>query len=264
MIIFRLGKAKAILVRLGRRVNEAISYFYSSAESTGSDKVRLILFGQGRTGSTLLEDLLCSTGYFRENGELLNTDKGEILCPIQYIRGLSKRKASENFIFHVKIYHLTKNRKRPIDPAEFLRTLYNDGWKIIYLRRKNKVRHGLSSVVARHRGEFHKCTDKSEKFSLSINCSSFVRRVTERFRFEDLERCALENIEFHEVIYEEDLEDSDNHQATVNRILDYVSLERRGADTKHRKVNTQSLKDLIVNYDEFVDCLTEQGWQEFL
>ena len=212
----------------------------------------------------MLENLLCSTGYFRENGELLNTDKGEILFPIRYIRGLSKRRAAENLIFHVKVYQLTKNRKRPIDPSEFLRALSDDGWKFIYLRRKNKVRHGLSSVVAKHRGEFHKLTDEKEKFALSINCKSFLRRVNERFRFEELERKALENIEFHEVIYEEDLESSENHQATVDRILDYVSLERRKAATKHRKVNTQSPKDLIVNYDEFVDCLTAQGWQGYL
>ena len=147
MNIVRLGQT--VILRVIHRVNEPINYFYNSAKSTTPDKVRVLIFGQGRSGSTLLEDLICSTGYFRKNGELLNTNKGEILHPVQFIRGLSKRKASENIIFHVKISQLTKDRKRPIDPAEFLNTLYNDGWKIIYLRRKNKVMHALSNVVAK-------------------------------------------------------------------------------------------------------------------
>ena len=250
--------------RLRYRPMEAISYFYYFAKLIPSDQIRVLIFGQGRSGSTLLENLICSTGYFRQNGELLNTNRGEILYPIQFILGLSKLKAPGNFIFHVKVYQLTQDRKRPIDPAKFLNALYSDGWKIIYLRRRNKVRQALSNVVANHRGAYHKYTDESEQFSISIDCDNFVDRVNKRFRFEGIERDALANIKYHEVIYEDDLEKPDAHQETINRILDYVSLEHREATTRNRKVNTQSLKDLIVNYNEFVDCLTEQGWQSFI
>jgi LPS sulfotransferase NodH len=256
--------SKKVKARIKHRLIEAKNYFYNSVKSTTPDNVRLLIFGQGRTGSSLLESLICSTGYFFRNGELLNTDKGEILYPVQYIRGLTKRKASENIIFHIKVYQLTKDRRRPFDPADFLNTLYNDGWKIIYLRRKNKVRHALSNVVAEHRGHFHKFNDKEEKYSLSIDCNKFIDRVNERFKFEDAERSALANIHYHEIIYEDDLEKSDTHQATINRILDYISLEHREIGTKHRKVNTQSLKDLIVNYDEFMNCLTAHNLRKFL
>ena len=152
-------------VRVRHRVIEAINYFHNSVKSTTPDNVRLLIFGQGRSGSTLLESLICSTGHFYENGELLNTDRGEILYPIQYIYGLTKRNAFKNFIFHVKVYQLTRDRKRPIDPAKFLNVLYSDGWKIIYLRRKNKVKHQLSNWVAAHRGNYHKYNDKNEKIT---------------------------------------------------------------------------------------------------
>jgi len=249
---------------LGYRAIEAISYFYYFAKPLPSDQIRVLIFGQGRSGSTLLENLICSTGYFRQNGELLSRRRGEILCPIQYIFGLSKLRAPGNFIFHVKVYQLTQTRKRPIDPAEFLNILYGAGWKIIYLRRRNKVRQALSNLVANHRGAYHKYTDEVERFSIKIDCNNFVHRVNERFRFEGVERAALANINYHGVIYEDDLEKPDAHQKTINRILDYVSLEHREATTRNRKVNTQPLKDLIVNYNEFVDCLTEQGWQNFI
>ena len=145
-----------------------------------SGPVRLVIFGQGRTGSTLLESLLCSTGYFHPKGELLNTSKGEILYPTQFIRGLSKRRSNENFIFHVKIYQLTRDRKRPIDPTSFLETPYREGWKVLYLRRKNKIRHALSNIVAKHRGSYPKNDDDKEKFKMLVNCQNFVERVEAR------------------------------------------------------------------------------------
>lgn len=250
--------------RLCHRALEATSYFYNLTKSIPSNQVRLLIFGQGRTGSTLLESLICSTGYFHKNGELLNNDKGEILFPIHYIRGLSKYKASENFIFHLKIYQLTRDRRHPIDPAKFLNVLSSDGWKVIYLRRRNKVKHALSNFVAEHRNAAHKFDDELEKPRLLIDCDHLIARVNERFRFRDAERNALADIKYHEVIYEDGLEKPDSHQLTINKILDYVSLEHRMASTNHRKVNTQSLKDLIINYDEFVDCLIKRKWHKFL
>ena len=250
--------------RIKHRYREGLSYISYFVKPTPSGSVRLVIFGHGRTGSTLLESLLCSTGYFRKNGELLNTSKGEIRYPIQYVSGLSKQTANENFIFHVKIYQLTRDRKRPIDPAAFLNALYNDGWKVIYLRRRNKVKHALSNLVREHRGPTHKFNDDKEDIKLFVNCKQFVEMVEERFRFDKADEEALANIKYHEVVYEEDLEKPHSHQKTVDRILDYVSLENREAFTTHRKINTQSLEELIVNYDEFVDQLNKQGWLRFL
>ena len=246
------------------RMKEAKVYLDNFTKPTPSDQVRLLIFGQGRTGSTLLESLICSTGHFSINGELLNTRKIEILYPIPYIYGLTKRAQSENFIFHVKVYQLTEDRKRPIDPAPFLERLFNEGWNIIYLRRKNKVKHALSNVVANHRGHFHKLHDGVERFNITVDLDYFVGQVNNRLRYEETERKALANIDYHEVVYEDDLEKADAHQLTVNKILDYLTLEQREAITKHRKVNTQPLDDLIINYDEFIDCVTKHGWQEFL
>lgn len=246
------------------RHQEGMSYLVNFIKPLPPDQVRLLIFGQGRTGSTLLESLLCSTTYFRANGELLSTSKGEILYPVQYIGGLSKRRADENFIFHAKTYQLSRDRKRPIDPTVFLSALFGDGWRIIYLRRRNKVRHALSNIVAEQRGKYHKTSDDKEKLNVLVDCDSFVERVNERFRFENAEKEALENISYHAVVYEDDLEKPDAHQDTIDRILDYVALEHRVVATEYRKVNTRSLSDLILNYDEFTDCLLEQGWQGFL
>ena len=116
-----------------------MAYLFNAIKTKSPDQVRAVIFAQGRTGSTLLESLLCSTGHFFKNGELLNNDTGknEIIFPTQYIRGLSKWESDSNFIFHVKIYQLTRDRKRPVDPTTFMETLCKEGFKVIYLRRNN-------------------------------------------------------------------------------------------------------------------------------
>ncbi len=243
---------------------ELTNYAFHYRNAVASKKVRLVIFGQGRTGSTLLENLLCSTGHFRENGELLGPSNLNIKFPFQYISGLSKRVKNENFIFHVKIYHLTRDRKNPVDPAVFLSKLSNDGWKIIYLKRQNKVKHALSNRVAQHRKNYHKYDEIKERFQIYIDPLSFEKEVEEREWYDQEERRVLAHLNYHEVIYENDLENPEFHQATINKILDFVGLEKKQVATKLKKVNTQSLKNLITNFDDFKNRLSEKGWLKYI
>jgi LPS sulfotransferase NodH len=233
-------------------------------KNMASERVRLVIFGQGRTGSTLLESLLASTKHFRPNGEIFNTDRGEIRYPVVYIRGLSKMYAKENLTFHVKVYQLDEDRKHPVKPNEFLKKLHHDGWKILHLRRLNKVNHALSNILAEHIGFYHKFTDKENKYRIHLDCSYFEQVIEKRFHYEKAEQEALSGIPYHEVWYEKDLEKAADHQDTVNRILNYVSLENRKAHTKHQKINTQSPEDLIINYNEFVKLLKKRQWMNYL
>lgn len=257
-------------IRLKHRTKEAIAYVLNYTRPIPSNQLRVVIFAESRTGSTLLESLLCSTGYFTQNGELLNTSKGEIRFPLTFVYGLLKSKPQNNFIFHVKITQLTKDRKHPVDPAFFLETLYKDGWKIIYLRRKNKVKHVLSTYFAKNRNLryqldiWHKFDDKPEKLNIYIDCEKFIEKVKKRIDRDVREKKALANVQYHEVIYEDDLERSELHQKTVNRILNYLSLEHKQVSTNLKKVNNQSLEELISNYEEFVECLKKSGWSKFL
>ena len=126
---------------------EAWLYLSNLVRPLRQDQVRVIIFGQGRTGSTVLESLICSTGHFEENGEVLNVQRyGQLSYPVQYVLGLAKWRSRVNFIFHVKIYQLTRNRRKPVDPGLFLRTLSKNGWKIIYIRRENVLKQVLSAL----------------------------------------------------------------------------------------------------------------------
>lgn len=248
---------------IAHRSQEAAAYLLDAARAPADGQRRVVVFAQGRTGSNLLESLLSSTGHFRRNGELLGPTRSEIVSPLRFVRGLAKQ-TTEHFIFRVKVYHLGKDRKRPVDARAFLERLHAEDWKVIYLRRTNKVRHALSNIVAVHRGDYHKFGREDEPLRVTVKCSELVWRVNGRLAFEAAEREALRGRPHHEVIYEDDLADASRHQATADRVLDYLGLEPRPVSTRHRKVNDVPLSELITNYDAFVDCVEAHGWGGYL
>ena len=92
----------------------------------------------------------------------------------------------------------------------------------------------------------------------------FQHKMRHKLHFSKEAWEAVKPFEYHEVIYERDLKDNSKHQQTVDRILDYLGLEKRPVSTKYKKINKQSKQELISNYDEFVDCVREQGWEQYL
>lgn len=236
---------------------------------SNSKRKRVLIFAQGRTGSTLLDTLICSTSYFKQRGELLSGKKrNKIKFPYLFITGLTNVKPKNNFVFHLKIYNLTKDREingeRKIDPAVFLNKLQKDGWKFIYLHRKNKLNHVLSNKIATKRKVFHQYDDQEEKFKLHLNPIEVKEAIEERKCFDSAELKALANIDFIQINYEDDLENSDNHQKTINYILDFIGLKNRKCHTLLKKINKSSQKDVIENYEEVISFLKEEGMSEYI
>lgn len=239
-------------------------YYYHLFRKKVWNKKKVLIFAQGRTGSTLLEELLCSTSHFNKRGEILGGKGTKIKFPYFYISGLVNMYSNENFIFHLKLYHLTRDRDKKIDPVSFLNKLQDDGWSFVYLKRKNKLNHYLSNKIAESRGSYHKYDKRKENFRLSIKTQDLKRGIEERKRFETLELEALENISYIKIVYEEDLQCQTNHQNTVNKILDYLELERRRGSTSMFKVNQSSQQDIIENYNEVASYMKENGLSEYL
>lgn len=247
------------------RVFELFLFFASHLLPNKKGK-KVIIFGQGRSGSTLLESLVDSTGHFKKNGELLNNKKTERWFPFEYINGLRKISRQKNFIFHLKIYHLTTDRKKPVDPKKFLTKAVNNGWKIIFLHRENKVRQAISNLVAEQRGGFHKHNQSKEEIKLTIDLGRFERMVNMRFVYQEQEFELMSNLPNFKVVYEEDLLDNSRHTELIRGLIDFLGFEDSGIrpSTSHRKVNTSTLRELISNYDEFIECLKKNDWLHYI
>jgi len=244
---------------------ELFSYLNSFLRGSFRGK-KVIIFAQGRTGSALLETLISSTGYFNWTGEILSTKFIELISPYRFLVGKVRSSKSENFIFHLKIYHLTNDRKKPINPKNFLQKLDRSGWKIIYLHRDNKIRQAISNLVAEQRGGFHKHNKSKEEINITIDINRFEKMVDRRFDYTQEELSILSEIPHFKINYEQDLMDNSRHEEVVAGLLQFLGLENDGVapKTTHKKVNTSTLKDLILNYSEFNKLLEKNGWLHFI
>jgi LPS sulfotransferase NodH len=239
---------------------EARAYLLNAIRPLSPKQARLVIFAQGRTGTTLLESLLVSTGHFKAGGEMLNCNDHRIRYPFSYTVGRAKDEAPQNFFFHVKIYHLTRDRgQRPVDPAKFLGNLHQNGWKILYLRRDNILQHALSNLVAEARGNYHRYENSEEKLRFSIDPSELRRMLRERREFQVQEVAALEGLPRMSFQYETNLEDATEQQRTVDTILDTLGLERRPAQAKTLKVNRFAPSELIENFREIDEIVRAEG-----
>lgn len=244
-------------------IDEQLAYLFNLLYSSNQKKHKVFIFGQGRSGSTLLESLLKSTNYFESSGELLGPSPREVSDPFSYLSGLSKH-SKKHFLFHLKIYHLNRERKKKINPDFFLDQLLTDNWKMIYIKRENVIKQQLSNYVAEKRGAYHKYDNQKEFFSLRINCEEFVDKVKERLMFLEAEKRIVAKYPHIEIVYENDLLKHESHQDTINRILRFLALPRVSVKTDLKKVNTQHISDLVENYTEFESCLKTNNWTRFI
>jgi hypothetical protein len=210
-----------------------------------------------------LESLLGSTGHFVPQGELFGAKGRKILYPERYLRGHSSRWPDRNFLCHIKPHHLSR-RPRPLEIQPFLQRLSDDGWQIIFIQRTDRVRQALSYVVAKERGEYHKRDDGPEKIAVYVSREHLDALLERAAVNVQEEREALEGIDYHEVVYERDLEDASKHQQTIDGVLDFLGLPHRPVSTSLRRVIAHPLREVILNYDEFAGWVTDMGLEDSL
>jgi LPS sulfotransferase NodH len=247
-----------------RRINEFI-IFLSYIFLPKNKNKKVVIFAQGRTGSTVLEKLLDSTGYFSSNGEILGASW--ILFPYMYVEGLSKLKSNNNFLFHVKIYHLNRDRRFKVNPEKFLRKLHKNGWTIIYLKRENKLNHVISTWLAEQRNLYHLTNNASTINKPSIidkTPTEVLNGIKQRKYFDEQEQEVLKNIPHIKIVYEKDLQSPEVHQKTVNKILNKLNLPPKKASTSLKKIVTKKQSEILKNYDEICEVLKKEGFDNYI
>lgn len=232
------------------------------AELKFSPQKRVLIFALGRTGSTLLEDLLQSTGYFEAHGELFRPAEPLQLKPLDYFLDKANN-CQKHFISHVKVYQMESVVQSELSKREFLEGLLANGWQIIYLTRTNKLKHHLSSIRAQESSIFH-TEVVLPSFTTSIDCFQFKHGVNQLLKWEAEELELLENLPYLKIEYEQHLENELAHQSTIHAILEYLELPQRPVETRHKKIIRGELQSIITNYDEFAEEMRAAGYYEYL
>ena len=205
----------------------------------------ILIFAQGRTGSSLLESLLGSTGY-TTHGELCKNGK-YCLVPEKL-----------NCTAHLKVWHVE-------DPLTYIRDAMQKGWDIVYLKRINLIRHVLSNIVALDR-ESYKLTEQvlgKRVQPILVDPVDFRRRLDTRLRYLRKESeivSELDRSRVFNVTYETDLISSTNHQQTIDSIRGWQGKTPQPVSTDLVRIVDCSLRKLVVNYSELERTLQDIGF----
>ena len=78
------------------------------------------------------------------------------------------------------------------------------------------------------------------------------------------EKIALRNIPHLTIIYEKDLLESENHQATLDRIFELLNIPSVMVKTKYSKTTPSKLSDIVKNYEELKEVIGKTEFAKFL
>lgn len=233
-------------------------------------RTRFVILAQGRSGSSLLVDLLNSHPQISCLAEIF--DSGvvtNVRHPTAFAAGLCCLSTNDAGGFKVKVYQIKNTRCST--PRSFLQRFQEKGWKTIYLKRANLLRHALSDIRSEKTRIFHHTGDgedgelrSTRRRKVSITPEELFRTI--RFREDCLEqeKEALDGLPHLTIEYERDLLEDESKVATMNGIFDYLGLPPHECSTAMKKVTSRDISDIVENHEEILDALAGTPYEEYL
>ena len=224
------------------------------------DYKKFIIITHARTGSNLLMSYLDSHNRIEAKGELFRNLQGKSSLELWNNFFSKKNKKVNNVGFKLFYSHPFHTTDR--DVWKFI--LEDPDIRIIHLVRENKLRLYVSSLIAR---KTSKWTRKSNnKISLAekqieIDFDSFCSRLDKIREYENQTRINFKNHQFLEISYEELVSDKKN---TMSRVFEFLQVKTSKFKSDYKKQNSETLRDLILNYDEFVERINETEYSYLL
>lgn len=245
---------------------ELFTYLSYPLRKRSTPKGKFVIFGTGRSGSTLLVNLLNSNSNIFCDNEIYHR---KVMFPFLYLKFRSILGNKKVYGFKCLTYHLalslgcdTEEQKKA-----YLRQLTEKGYKIIYLRRHNIFRQGLSNLYARYKNQFHSnaqagVRNKGKKMPVEIEeLDRWMKALEEQI---GVESRLLEGIPHLELSYEDDLSNSESHPQTFAKLSNFLGIQFEVPETKLRKVTPKSLDSFIENPEEVIAFLNENGYGHLL
>ncbi len=230
---------------------------------------KFVIYTRGRTGSTVLTELLNCHPDIYCDVEIFNFlySENTVRFPGLYIKSCSKRASVYKkpvYGFKVKIAQLRHEHKYE-DYEKILTDLHSDGWKFIHLKRLNFLKHKLSNIYASKTNIYHlKKTDDKKPQKIKVDCKELLEGIKYSEIVEKTEEENLKNIPHLKLIYENDILDNSVHQETADKVFRFLGLNSCKVKTNLKRIVNEDLKESIINYDEIYSSLKDTKYSKYL
>ncbi len=223
---------------------------------------KFVIFGRGRSGSTLLVNLLSNQSQVHCDNEILHD---RLLFPRTYVDLCSSR--YESFVYGFKLLSYQLRDVQPIsNPEKFLLSLHEGGYKFIYLTRRNLVNHALSKINANLKQKYHHRTHegKFEYKPIKVEVEEVFQRIEYSEELGKYEKNLLNNIPHLSLTYEDNLLRSECHQKTVDQVLELFNLPSTLVKSNLVKLMPLELSQMVENYEELIQAIKKSKYAHFI
>ncbi len=226
---------------------------------------RFVIYSRGRSGSTLLVQLLNAHSSVQCDDEILNLPVA-LRDPATYVRDRAHLAHKPVYGFKLLSYQLPKLQNIE-DQSAFLDDMQRDGFAIIYLYRRDLLRHAISNIMARQRGEFHRRAEGGKAApgdgKVVIDESDLGRWLKNTRSAEEMEHRVMHGRDACWVCYEDDLESDDARQAAMKRIFEDLSVAPEPVNTNLAKLTSAKLSSFIQNYDDLKNAFSDSEFSQY-
>ncbi len=214
---------------------------------------RFVLFGAEFTGARIVIDLLRRVVIDVRYGSLPPTWTVAPLLeqrhffPLRHIQ--RHESASSDYVFGFKLSAtdlITTHRMN--EPSRFMAILYEQGYKVIHLQRRDLMRHAIAVLKAR------------QPHSRHINPQELIATLKHLDEQRIAEAAIVSQVPHLTITYESDLLDPNMHDATAQRLCRFLDLKQRQQMKSAIKLVHQRISDLIANYDEVCSTLEHSDY----
>lgn len=226
-------------------------------------KIRFVIFGLGRSGSTLLKQLLDSHPEITCEGELLNVEEKYVTN--QLMRKLIYKFPSQFFALRSllskkPVYGFTLLFYQYSPPAKLIEKLIKKNWKFIRIYRENSLDQSLSHLVAEKTKVWHRFdSEEKETPKLTVSPKELKDRLKIVNKNKEAETKLFEDFAHFKVVYEHDLKNQDKWAETTRKIFEYLGVNPAPASASIQKTFSRPYSEIIENYDELIKLVENEN-----
>lgn len=214
---------------------------------------RFVLFGTEFSGGPIAVDLLRQVVLDTHHGSLPSTWTLEPLLnqrqffPLRHIHRHSS--VCQDYLFGFKLSAADLTTTHGMDePSRFMAILYEHGYKVVHLQRRDLMRHAIAMIKGQPPNSCH------------INPEELMATLKYLDEQRIVEAAIVSQVPHLKITYETDLLDPNIHNATAQRLCNFLALDRQQHTQCSIKLVHQSISDLVANYDEVCASLEHSDY----
>ena len=223
---------------------------------------KFLVIGRARSGTTLLENLLNQVPGVECGGELWHY---AVANPGRLLDAFARKSDADAAGARILAYQVIHVQKIA-DPIRFFEKLHKEGVSMIHLTR-DSFAQTLSIDIAQATRRYHDRMDGAgpagaaarSKGAHRLDPTSFIRKLQWSEATLEFERDCLSTVPHLSLTYEEGLLDPARHQATVDRVCDWLNVATGPVSAGLRKVLSRSFAENVVNSEEILTAMDAAG-----